>query len=251
METRDTPADGTPPDRLPPGLYVIGTPIGNLGDVTFRALETLRQADLVCAEDTRVTQRLLARHGIGARLLSCHRFNEQSRTDAVVARIRAGGSVALATDSGMPGVSDPGARMVAACREAGCPVTVVPGPSAVTAALALSGFESDGFRFAGFLPPRPGPRGRRLDALLREDVPVVLFESPHRIRRLLDELARRAPDRPLFVGRELTKRFEETRAGTTTELATAGAESVPRGEFVLVLAPTPRRRGSGGGAECG
>ncbi len=223
--------------RLPAGLYVIGTPIGNLGDITQRALETLRAADRALAEDTRVTQRLLARYEIRVPLLSCHKFREASRVEEVVAFIRAGAAVALVTDSGMPGVSDPGARIVAACRAAGLPVTAIPGPSAVTTALALSGFECAGFYFAGFLPHKSGARARRLDELAACPDPVVLFESPFRFQRLLDELAERIPERRVFAARELTKHFEELRLGTPAELKAMYAGRAVKGEFTIVIEP--------------
>lgn len=223
------------------GLYVIGTPIGNLGDVTLRALDTLRAADRVLAEDTRITQRLLARYEIRAPLFSCHKFREASRIEEALAWIRGGAVVALVTDSGMPGVSDPGARIVAACREAGLPVTAIPGPSAVTAAVALSGFEASGFYFAGFLPHKAGARARRLAELAVCPDPVVLFESPYRFLKLLDEIAAHLPGRRVFVGRELTKKFEETRIGTPAELKAAYTGRAIRGEFTLVIEPAGRR----------
>ncbi|HOW98713.1 MAG TPA: 16S rRNA (cytidine(1402)-2'-O)-methyltransferase [Kiritimatiellia bacterium] len=225
---------------MEPGLYIVGTPIGHLQDITLRALDTLRQADLVVAEDTRHTRVLLERHGIPARLFSCHRFNEASRTDAILDRIRAGGAVALVTDSGMPGVSDPGSRVVAACRAAGLPATCVPGPSAVTAAVALCGFGGAGFTFAGFLPRKSGARRRRLEELAARHEPFVLFESPFRLLRLLEELEAVAGARPVFLGRELTKQFEECRTGTPAELRAAFAGRAVKGELVLVVAPAGR-----------
>lgn len=230
--------------RPAPGLYVIGTPIGNLGDVTLRALDTLRAADRVLAEDTRIAQRLLARYEIRAPLFSCHKFREASRVEEALSWIRGGAVVALVTDSGMPGVSDPGARIVAACRAAGLPVTAVPGPSAVTAAVALSGFEASGFYFAGFLPHKTGARARRLKELAACPDPVVLFESPFRFLKLLDEIAAHLPGRRVFVARELTKKFEETRVGAPAELKAAYAGRTIRGEFTLVIEPAGRRAGS-------
>ena len=234
---------------MEPGLYVVGTPIGNLQDITLRALDTLRQADVILAEDTRVTQRLCARHEIRAPLVSCHRFNEEARTERVLAEIRAGRAVALVTDSGMPGVSDPGSRVVAAVRAAGHRATVIPGPSSVTAALALCGFGGHGFRFEGFLPHKSGARRRRLEELAGEDVPAVLFESPYRIPRLLDELAAALPDREVFVGRELTKLYEECLSGTPARLKAAFAGRPPRGEFVVVIRPAERRRAAANGED--
>ncbi len=235
----DEPSAGAAAPPLPAGLYLVGTPIGNLGDLTFRALEILRRANAILAEDTRVTARLLARYEIRAPLISCHKFNEAARTEEALDRLRRGQRLALVTDSGMPGVSDPGARLAAAARAAGLPVTAIPGPSAVTMALALSGFGGGAFRFAGFLPHKSGARRRELERLLRSGEPVVLFESPFRFLKFLDELKDLAPDRPVFVGRELTKLHEETRVGTAAELQAAFANRTPRGEFTLVLAPAP------------
>lgn len=232
------------PAALPAALYLVGTPIGNLEDVTIRAIETLRHADAVFAEDTRITRRLLDRYEIRTPLFSCHRFNERARTDGIIERIRGGQAVALTTDSGMPAVSDPGARLAAACRAAGLAVIACPGPSAVTTAMALCGFESTGFHFAGFLPPKSGARRRNLERLLEESVPVVIFESPFRVLRLLGEMAELAPERRIFIGRELTKRFEETIAGTAAELLSAFADRKPRGEFVLVIEPGDGRQGN-------
>ena len=229
--------------RPPAGLYVVGTPIGNLGDIALRALATLRAADLALAEDTRITQRLLARYDLRVPLLSCHRFREASRVEDVLARIRGGAVVALVTDSGMPGVSDPGARIVAACRAAGLPVTAIPGPSAVTAAVALSGFEGVGFYFAGFLPHKTGARARRLAELAAVPDPVVLFESPFRFLRLLDEIESHLPGRRVFAAREMTKRFEELRLGLPAELRAAYAGRAIRGELTIVIEPPARRAG--------
>jgi len=220
-----------------PALYIVGTPIGNLGDVSARALDTLRGASLVLAEDTRISRRLLQRYEIRTPLMSCHRFSEASRADDVVARIAGGQAVALVTDSGMPCVSDPGARIVRAVRASGSRVLVIPGPSAVPSALALSGYGSGGFSFAGFLPQKSGARTRRVAELLARDEPVVLFESPFRIHRLLDELATAAPARRVCVCRELTKQFEETVEGPALQLRDTLAARKGRGEYTIVIAP--------------
>jgi 16S rRNA (cytidine1402-2'-O)-methyltransferase len=222
---------------LKPGLYVVGTPIGHLEDITFRAVSILKEAHTVVAEDTRETRKLLERYGIAAPMLSCHKFNEASRIEQIVARIRAGEALALVTDSGMPAVSDPGSRVVAACRAAGLYVTVAPGPSAVTAAMALSGFGGRGFLFEGFLSHKSAARRKRLAALLAWDMPVVLFESPHRLLKLLDELKDLAPSRQVFIGRELTKHFEELLWGRAGELAARFAGRGVKGELVVVVSP--------------
>lgn len=220
---------------MTPGLYIVGTPIGNLQDITLRALETLRDAHLILAEDTRHTRILLDRHGLRTPMLSYHKFNEAARADEVLARLRAGEAIALVSDSGMPAVSDPGARLVAACREAGLPVTTIPGPSAVTAAVALAGFPAHGFVFGGFLPHKSGARRRGLESLARQELPIVLFESPYRLMKLLDEIEAVLGARRVFVGRELTKRFEECLRGTPAELRAAFANRAVKGECVVVI----------------
>ncbi len=232
---------------LPAALYVVGTPIGHLEDMTLRALATLRGAAVIVAEDTRHTRILLDRYQIRAPLLSAHRFNEAARAPGVVARVGAGQAVALVTNAGMPGVCDPGSRLVTACRRAGLPVTVVPGPSAVTAAMALSGFGGGGFRCEGFLPRTPGARRNRLEQLRHESAPVVILESPYRCLAVLSDLNDLLPERELFVGRELTKLHEECLWGTAAELYRRLSERyggdagrAPKGELVLVLAPAGR-----------
>ncbi len=222
---------------MQPGLYIVGTPIGNLGDITLRAVETLKSADVIMAEDTRHTRILLERCGIRTPMVSCHKFNEASRAERVLGDIRAGRAVALVTDSGMPAVSDPGARLVAACRRERIPVTVIPGPSSVTAAVALCGFPCAGFRFEGFLSHKSAARRKRLAELAGEDVPVVLFESPYRLVKLMQEIEETMGARPVFVGRELTKQFEECLAGTPSEILAAFAQRTVKGELTVVIAP--------------
>jgi 16S rRNA (cytidine1402-2'-O)-methyltransferase len=222
---------------MKPGLYIVGTPIGNLQDITLRALETLRAATLILAEDTRQTRKLLERHGIRVPMLSYHKFNEAARAGELIARIKAGEALALVSDSGMPGVSDPGARLVAACREAGVPVFVIPGPSAVTAAVALAGMPARGFVFAGFLPRKSGARARELARLGAEPMPVVLFESPHRLLKLMDEIEAALGPRSIFVGRELTKQFEEGLYGAPSDIRAAFGARAVKGECVVVIAP--------------
>ena len=234
---------------MEPGLYLVGTPIGNLGDLTFRALDTLRDADIVLAEDTRQTRKLFSRYGIETRLMSCHKFNEAARIELICGRIQRGEAVALVTDAGMPGVSDPGGRMVAACRGAALSVTAIPGPSAVSTAVAQCGFLVGGFVFEGFLPVKSGGRRNRLERLADEDRAVVLFESPHRLIRLLETMHDVMPRRRAFVGRELTKRFEECRVGTSEELLEAYQGRTVKGEVVLVLEPLRRRASSSANTE--
>jgi 16S rRNA (cytidine1402-2'-O)-methyltransferase len=216
-------------------LAVCATPIGNLEDITLRVIAELREADLVLCEDTRHTRTLLERHGIRARLLSYHEHNEAVRTAEVLPRLARGERVALVSDAGLPGVSDPGARLVRAALEAGVPVTVLPGPSAVETALVASGLTAERYQFVGFLP-----RGERALAALWEELrswswPTVAFESPRRLPASLASLARVDPDRRVAVCRELTKAFEEVVRGGAAEVAARFAEP-PRGEITLVVA---------------
>jgi 16S rRNA (cytidine1402-2'-O)-methyltransferase len=217
-------------------LAVCATPIGNLDDVTLRVLGALRGAELVLCEDTRRTRLLLARYDIRANLVSYHEHNEAERTAEVLPRLREGALVALVSDAGLPGISDPGARLIAAAAAEALPVTVLPGPSAVETALVASGLLSDRYQFLGYLP-----RGEAaLDALWAEVArwphAAVAFESPQRLPKSLASLARVLPDRPAAVCRELTKRFEEIARGTPAELAERFAEP-PKGEITLVIGP--------------
>jgi 16S rRNA (cytidine1402-2'-O)-methyltransferase len=213
-------------------LVVCATPIGNLEDVTLRVLAALRDADVVLCEDTRHTRTLLDRHGIEARVLSYHEHNEAARTAELVPRLAAGETIALVSDAGMPGISDPGARIVRAALEADVPVTVLPGASAVETALVASGLVSDRYQFLGFLP-----RGRKAwDELAGVPFPSVAFESPQRLPATLRSLAEADPARQVAVCRELTKRFEEVVRGTAVEVAARFAEP-PKGEITLVIGP--------------
>ena len=215
-----------------PTLYIVGTPIGNLEDLTPRAARILSEVALVAAEDTRVTRRLLSHLGIRPKTTSFHQHNWREKLDSVLAEL-AEGDVALVTDAGMPGISDPGSELVVAASNAGFKVEVVPGPSAVTAALALSGFAGDAFSFLGFLPRRKKDRQLSLRGSLASVVPLVIFEAPHRLRATLADMDAVFGDRALAVCRELTKLHEEIFRGT-------GAEALehfdsPRGEVVIVI----------------
>jgi 16S rRNA (cytidine1402-2'-O)-methyltransferase len=219
-------------------LLVVGTPIGNLGDLTPRAAEALRTANLVVAEDTRLAQRLLAHLGARRPVSAFNDHNAAERLPALLARLASGETLALTTDAGMPSVSDPGARLVSAAREAGASVEVLPGPSAVTAALAVAGVEATGFLFGGFLPARPvAARRAALERLLAAagatGMPLVLFEAPHRISAVLMELTELAPEARVAVCRELTKLHEQVLVGTAAEVLVA--LGTPRGEFTLVV----------------
>jgi 16S rRNA (cytidine1402-2'-O)-methyltransferase len=215
-------------------LAVCATPIGNLEDITLRVLTELREADLVLAEDTRHTRGLLERHAIKARLLSYHEHNEAARIAELLPRLEAGERIALVSDAGLPGISDPGARLVRAALDAGIDVTVLPGASAVETALVASGLAGGRYAFVGFLPRKAG----ELEALWRETAewgcPVVAFESPHRLTASLRSLAAFDAGREVAVCRELTKRFEEVARGTASELAERLVEP-PKGEITLVV----------------
>jgi 16S rRNA (cytidine1402-2'-O)-methyltransferase len=216
-------------------LVLVGTPIGNLGDLTERARDTLAAADLVAAEDTRRTGKLLAHLGIEARMISLFEGNERERTGRLMDELRAGATVALVSDAGMPSVSDPGFRLVRACAEEGIDVTVVPGPSAVTAALAVSGLPTDRWVFEGFLPRRAAERRARLRELADEPRTVVLFESPRRLVETLREVLQELGDRGVAVARELTKLHEEVVRGRLSEVLESLDGTEPKGEVVVVL----------------
>lgn len=222
---------------MTPGLYVVGTPIGNLDDISARALATLREVEAILTEDTRHTRILLSRYGITTPMVSCHKFNEAARVEGVLQRLRGGAALALVTDSGMPAVSDPGSRIVAACRRAGVTVTSVPGPSAVTTAVALSGFAGAGFVFAGFAPRKAGALAKLMAQIAACPVPVVVFESPYRLLKLVDQIGQALGPRELFVARELTKKFEETLRGTPDAIRQAFSGRAVKGEIVVVIAP--------------
>jgi 16S rRNA (cytidine1402-2'-O)-methyltransferase len=215
-------------------LAVCATPIGNLDDVTLRVLGELREADVVLCEDTRRTRVLLDRHAIRARLESYHRHNEAARTKSAISRLERGERLALVSDAGLPGVNDPGARLIAAALEAGVEVSVLPGASAVETALVASGLVGERYQFVGYLPRREGELRELARSLVRWQDAVVAFESPRRLPRSLTVLASEMPDRPAAVARELTKRFEEVARGSLAELARRFAEQ-PRGEITLVL----------------
>jgi 16S rRNA (cytidine1402-2'-O)-methyltransferase len=235
------------PALTPSTLYLVATPIGNLEDITLRALRTLKECDLVAAEDTRRTGQLLRHFGISKPMLSYFQFNEARRSEEILERLGRGEKVALVTDAGSPGISDPGARVVRAAVEAGFRVESVPGPSAVVAALTASGLATDEFHFVGFLPHKSGQRRRKLAELVGVPGTLVLYESPYRVEKLLGELAAEMPARRVVLARELTKKFEEYRRGTAAELLVALASRPAKGEFVvLVDGPAAGLRGRGG-----
>jgi 16S rRNA (cytidine1402-2'-O)-methyltransferase len=230
------------PDALSAGLYVVATPIGRLSDLSLRATDVLRRVDALGAEDTRVSRQLLDHIGARPTLIACHAHNEARTAQALVERIRTGQAVALISDAGTPGISDPGARVVAAVHAAGLPVIPVPGPSAVVTLLSAAGFLEPRFRFEGFLPARATARRERLQELACSQDVVVFYESPHRIVETLDDLANAVePERMVVVGRELTKRFEQIHRAAASTLPQWLAEDSDRrrGEFVIALDAAP------------
>ena len=223
-------------------LSVVPTPIGNRQDITLRAIETLRASDLVAAEDTRHSGLLLQHLGIKKPFVSLHGHNESSRCSELADRIAEGLHIALITDAGMPGISDPGYRLIRTCIDRALPVTVLPGPSAVLTALVGSGFPCDRFFFGGFLPVKSGRRARELTAATERDETAIFFESPHRIEKTLGALVEISPERQVCVARELTKTFEEFRRGTPAELLAHFQKHPAKGEITLLIAPEPKRR---------
>jgi len=228
----------TPPESLPAGLYLVATPIGNLGDITRRAVEVLGKADLVACEDTRVGRRLLTALGLRTPTTRYDDHVAEAARPRLLDRVAGGAAVALISDAGTPLVADPGRGLVAAARARGLRVVVVPGPSAAIAGLLASGLPAERFLFLGFLPARPGPRRAAIAAAAGVDATLVLFEAPHRLAATLADLAAGLGDRPAAVTRELTKLFEETRTDTLPALAAQyAAADAPRGEIVIVIGP--------------
>jgi 16S rRNA (cytidine1402-2'-O)-methyltransferase len=224
---------------LAPGLYVVATPIGNLGDVSLRALATLAAADAILAEDTRVTRRLLDRYDIAAPLIAYHEHNAAEVRPRVLARLAAGEALALVSDAGTPLVSDPGYKLVVAAAAAGVAVVPLPGPCAAIAALTTAALPTDRFFFEGFLPAKTAARRERIAALATIPATLVFYEAPGRLAETLADLAAGLGPRPAAVARELTKLHEETRRATLTDLAAdyAAAEAPPKGEIVVVVGP--------------
>jgi 16S rRNA (cytidine1402-2'-O)-methyltransferase len=221
-------------------LYVVGTPIGNLEDVSLRALRTLREVDLIAAEDTRKTRILLQAHQISTPLTSFHEFSTPAKLRQLAERLETA-DVALVSDAGTPGISDPGYPLIRAAIDAGHPVVPIPGPSAILAALIASGLPMHQFHFLGFLPRKTGERRRALAAVADEAATLIAFESPHRLRSALADASAVLGNRPMAAARELTKKFEEIARGTVDELLERYGQEVPRGEFTLVFAGRDRR----------
>ncbi len=226
----------TLPPLTPSTLYLVATPIGNLEDITLRALRTLKECDLIAAEDTRRTGVLLKHFSISKPMLSYFQFNEAKRSEEIIERLRRGEKIALVTDAGSPGISDPGERVVKAAVAAGFRVEPVPGPSALVAALTASGLPTEEFHFVGFLSHKSGQRRKKLEALRNISATLVLYESPYRIEKLLGELNDVFPERQVVLARELTKKFEEFLRGTPAELLAHLQKRSIKGEFVVLIA---------------
>ena len=225
-------------EAIAPGLHVVATPIGNLRDITLRAIATLAAADAVIAEDTRVSHNLLAHYGVTTPLVAYHEHNAAAVRPHLLARLAEGAALALISDAGTPLVSDPGYKLVAEALAAGIPVTSVPGPSAVLAALVVAGLPTDRFFFEGFLPPKSAARRARINELAFVPATLVFFESPRRLAEMLADLVAELGDRPAAVARELTKLYETTRRGALGELAAQfGSEAPPKGEIVVLVGP--------------
>ena len=227
-------------------LYVVATPIGNLADITLRALAVLQKADIICAEDTRVTAQLLSAYGIQGKLVSVREHNEQQMADKIIAHLSDGLSVAQVSDAGTPAVCDPGAKLAARVREAGFKVVPVVGASAVMGALSVAGVTESDFYFNGFLPPKAGERQKLLAKWAEADFPIVMFETPHRIEASLADMVAQFPDRRLTLAREITKTFETFLSGTVAEIQAALKKdsNQTRGEMVLVLHPAVKEKHS-------
>ena len=222
-------------EPAPGTLYLVGTPIGNVEDLSPRARRVLEAVDVLAAEDTRHTGRLLDRFGLKRPMVSYHDHNKDGRTPDLVARLQSGASVAVVSDAGSPGISDPAFTLVRAAVQAGVPVVPVPGPSSALCALEVSGLPTDRFAFEGFLPRKSGRRRARIEELRADPRTLIFFESPHRLQAALEDLLAVLGDRPASVSRELTKKFEETRRGSLRELLAWVEDHPPRGEFVLVV----------------
>lgn len=227
------------PPLTPGTLYLVATPIGNLEDITLRALRVLKECDVVAAEDTRHSGQLLKHFGISKPLLSYFQFNEAKRSEEIIERLRRGEKVALVTDAGSPGISDPGERVVKAALAAGFRVEAIPGPCALVAALTASGLPTDEFHFIGFLPHKSGQRRKQLERLKTFSGTLILYESPYRIEKVLTELNEIFPERTILLARELTKKFEEFLRGTPKELLEVLRKRSLKGEFVVLISGDP------------
>jgi 16S rRNA (cytidine1402-2'-O)-methyltransferase len=218
-------------------LYLVATPIGNLEDITLRAIRILKEADLIACEDTRQTQKLLQHYGIRKEMVSYHEHNELTRSPELVIELEQGAKIALVSDAGTPGISDPGHRLVTLCLRHHIPVVPIPGPSALVAALAASGLPTEEFLFVGFLPPRAGARRKALDGLKAESRTLVFYEAPHRVVETLADASEILGPRPAVIAREITKIHEEFLRGPLAELLDSARKRAPRGEITLLIGP--------------
>jgi len=218
-------------------LYVCATPIGNLGDITLRVLDTLREVDLIAAEDTRHSRKLLQHYQINTRMISYHEHNEKKKSLELVEKLKCGQAIALISDAGLPGISDPGTEVIRLCLAENIPVDVLPGPNAALTALVLSGMPTEHFAFQGFLPSSTGARKRSLEQLANLPQTQIFYEAPHRLVETLQGMSEYFGDRPAAVVRELTKLHQQVHRGTTLELKEAFEKSEPRGECCIILAP--------------
>jgi len=220
---------------VPGHLFIVGTPIGNIQDITLRAIDILRKSDLIACEDTRHTKFLLDTHKIDTATTSYHKFNIKAKTKYLIDKLKEGKSIALVSDAGMPGISDPGQELIKAAISAGIKIEVVPGPCAVISALSVSGIGSGRFAFEGFLPAKPSLRKELMDAMASEERSIVLYEAPHRMVSTLKEIKASLGDRQISVARELTKKFEEVIRGSISDVLDKFSLKKPRGEFVIVI----------------
>jgi 16S rRNA (cytidine1402-2'-O)-methyltransferase len=218
-------------------IYIVSTPIGNLKDITIRALEILEETDFILCEDTRVTSKLIKRYNISKELVSFNAYSEKKKIPSVIERIRKGDTCVLVSDAGTPAISDPGVRLISQAIKEGIKIVPIPGPTAFTAALTISGLPSDSFVFEGFLPQKKG-RQKKLKELAEEKRTIVIYESTYRIKKLIDDLVDYFSERYVVVCRELTKKFEETWRGYPSELKNHLEEKKIKGEFVVIIAPT-------------
>jgi 16S rRNA (cytidine1402-2'-O)-methyltransferase len=220
-------------------LYMVATPIGNLEDITYRAVRILREVDIIACEDTRHTQALLQRYEIQKRLIACHAHNEINSAQGIVSLLEAGNDIAYVSDAGTPGISDPGARVVTAVRSAGFSVVPIPGPSAVATLVSVAGYVGKTFTFEGFLSPRKGRRTKRLQLLLDRDEAFIIYESPYRVVKTLLEIFELAPQRRVLAGREMTKAFEEFLDGNAKVIADSlSSRQSVKGEFAICICPS-------------
>ena len=222
-------------------LYLVSTPIGNLEDITLRALRVLKEVNLVAAEDTRQTRRLLTHYNIHTPLTSYFEGNQQVKGDKLIERLKAGETIALVSDAGTPIISDPGYPLLRLCIDAEIPIVPIPGASAVVTAASISGLPLHNFAFEGFLSPKSGKRKRQLSVLAGEERTLILFESPHRLRRFLEDVLEVMGERNIVVARELTKRFEEVFRGNVSEALEKFQDTEPKGEFTIVIADRRRK----------